>query len=76
MSDLGMETAVGSKRINDELNTGTNKPPPTNPFNVDLNGEPLVDPPGKKTRENGGGAGPNSPELENRLLVISIKLVY
>ena len=64
MSDLGMETAVGSKRINDELNTGTNKPPPTNPFNVDLNGEPLVDPPGKKTRENGGGAGPNSPELE------------
>ena len=65
MSDLGMETAVGSKRINDELNTELNPPLPTNPFNVDLQGEPLVEPPPtKKTRDIEGGAGLGSPELE------------
>ena len=65
MSDTGMETGVGSKRINDELNTGLNPPPPINPFNVDLNGEPLVEPPPeKKTRDIEGGAGLGSPDLE------------
>ena len=57
MSDPGMETAVGSKRINDELNAGINQPPPTNPFNIDLNGEPLVDPPGKRQGRMEAGEG-------------------
>ena len=51
-----MESAAGSKRANDELNTGINPTPPTNPFNVDLNGEPLVEPPpGQTTGDIGGG---------------------
>ena len=47
MSDVGQETAKGAKRTLDELNATS--PDPTNPFNLDLNKEPLVDlPPGSR----------------------------
>ena len=46
MSDVGQETARGAKHTLDELHKATS-PDPTNPFNLDLRKEPLVDlPPG------------------------------
>ena len=42
MSDAGQETNVGAKRNHDELNS-TSPGLATNPFNLDLNKEPLVD---------------------------------